>query len=182
MTAHKVPYIYKTMFFRCVILSFLLSGSFWVPVSGVIAAETVVRGKSGYLVPRFVSLARDKVFVRTGPARKYPITWTFQRKKLPIKVIAEYKDWRKIIDSEGATGWIWAPLLSSKRSALILNDQQPLLEKPEETEKTSVIAEEGVVGKLLECDGIWCRLEVGGLKGWLLQREIWGALDGEVFD
>lgn len=146
------------------------------------AAETVVRGKSGYLVPRFVSLARDKVFVRTGPDKKYPITWTFQRKKLPVKVTAEYNDWRKIIDSEGSTGWIWAPLLSSKRTAIILNDKQPLLKGPKNTEKTSVLAEEGVIGKLLECDGSWCRMEVGGFKGWLRQTKIWGALGQEEFD
>lgn len=169
------------MSFRCAILIiFLLGGLFGA--ANHAAAETVVRGKSGYLVPRFVSLARDKVFVRTGPDRKYPIRWTFQRKKLPVKVTAEYEDWRKIIDSEGATGWIWAPLLSSRRTALILNDTQPLLVGPEETEKTSVIAEEGVIGRLFECDGKWCRMEVGGFKGWLLQTKIWGALDGENFD
>ena len=38
----------------------------------------------------------------------------------------------------------------------------------------------GVIGKLLECDGAWCRLNVKGYEGWLLRTEFWGVFPDEV--
>lgn len=146
------------------------------------AREKTTLGKSGYLVPRYVSLARDTVNVRTGPDGKYPIIWVFKKAGLPVKVIAEYKDWRKIVDSEGAQGWIWGPLLSSKRTALIINQEQTLLKKPAKDESVAVIAESGVIGKIRKCHDGWCELNVNGFKGWLEQPDFWGTLDGEILD
>ena len=37
-----------------------------------------------------------------------------------------------------------------------------------------------VIGKLLECKGTWCRLQVGGRKGWLPRDQIWGVYPTEV--
>ncbi len=144
--------------------------------------EKTIRGKSGYLVPRFVSLAKDTVNVRTGPDSKYPILWVFKKAGLPVKVIAEYKDWRKIVDSEGASGWIWGPLLSSRRTGLILMDQQNLLKKPAADAPAAVIAEAGVIGRIRACRQGWCELDLKGFKGWLRQSHFWGALEGEVID
>ncbi|NOZ67623.1 MAG: hypothetical protein GXP00_14215 [Alphaproteobacteria bacterium] len=146
------------------------------------AKEKTALGKSGYLVPRYVSLARDTVNVRTGPDGKYPIIWVFKKAGLPVKVIGEYQDWRKIVDSEGAQGWIWGPLLSSKRTALIINEEQVLLKKPAKDEPVAVIAESGVIGKIRKCTDGWCELDVDGFKGWLEQPDFWGTLDGEILD
>lgn len=147
-----------------------------------LAAETVTSGKSGYPVPRYVSLAKNTVNVRTGPDSKYPIIWIYKKAGLPIKVIAEYNDWRKIIDSEGATGWIWGPLLSSRRTGLIVAGQQKLLKKPAAGQPVAVIAEAGVIGKIRACEKGWCKLDVGGFTGWLKQSLFWGTLEGEMLD
>jgi len=142
--------------------------------------EKTVLGQSGYLIPRYVSLARNTVNVRTGPDGNYPVTWVFKKAGLPVKIIAEYKDWRKIVDSEGASGWIWGPLLSSKRNALIITERQELLNKPAEGQPVSVIAEAGVIGKIKICQDGWCKVDVNGFKGWLRQSVFWGTLEGEV--
>lgn len=141
--------------------------------------EKTVLGKSGYPVPRFVTLAKDTVNVRTGPDRKYPITWVFKRKGLPLKVVAEYENWRKFIDSEGGSGWIWGPLLSSKRTGLITADRQVLLKRPQEDSSVAAIAEAGVIGHLMTCEKEWCRLNINGIKGWVRQNHIWGTLSNE---
>jgi len=146
------------------------------------AKERTVPGKSGYPVPRYVSLAKDTVNVRTGPDGKYPIVWVFKRAGLPVKVIAEYEDWRKIVDSEGASGWIWGPLLSSRRTGLIITEQQTLLTRPNNGGTVAVIAEAGVVGKIRRCEEGWCELNVNGFKGWLKQGGFWGTLEGEILD
>lgn len=147
-----------------------------------VAKEVTIVGKSGYPVPRYVTLASNTVNVRTGPDGKYPILWIFKKAGLPIKVIAEYKDWRKIIDSEGESGWIWGPLLSSKRNGLIVASPQTLLKEPSEPSLPAVIAEAGVIGKIKKCADGWCQLDVNGFKGWLRQSQFWGTLEGETFD
>ncbi|NOZ41922.1 MAG: hypothetical protein GXP02_01955 [Alphaproteobacteria bacterium] len=151
-------------------------------ISGAMAGEKILMGESGYPVPRYVSLAKNTVNVRTGPDGKYPIIWIFKKAGLPIKVIAEYKDWRKIVDSEGATGWIWGPLLSSRRTGLIIARRQPLLKNPGRNQPVAVIAEAGVIGKIRRCDHGWCELEVNGFSGWLRQSRFWGTLKGEKLD
>ncbi len=156
--------------------------SFGLMCFSAMATEKTIVGKSGYLVPRYVSLAKNTVNVRTGPDGKYPIVWVFKKAGLPVKVIAEYKDWRKIADSEGATGWIWGPLLSSKRTALIIAERQTLLKGPDNIHPAAVIAEAGVVGKILACQKNWCKLDLNGFEGWLKQGSFWGTLDGEIMD
>lgn len=150
--------------------------------TGAHAKEKQIMGKSGYLVPRFSSLAKDKVFVRTGPDGKYPVLWVYKKAGLPVKVVAEYRDWRKIIDSEGAAGWVWGPLISSRRNGLIIAENQKLLKKPKINEAVAVIAEAGVIGKILSCSQGWCKMDLNGFTGWLPQDQFWGTLDGETID
>ena len=47
---------------------------------------------------------------------------------------------------------------------------------------TQAELEPGVVGRLLSCEGPWCRLEVAGFRGWVKRGEIWGAGEKEDFD
>ena len=74
---------------------------------------------SGLTIPRFVSLRSNKVFVRTGPALRYPIKWIYTREGLPVEVVQEFDTWRKVRDKDGEEGWIHSSLLSGKRHAVI---------------------------------------------------------------
>tara|TARA_B100001939_G_scaffold346078_2_gene364068 strand:- start:6301 stop:6840 length:540 start_codon:yes stop_codon:yes gene_type:complete len=179
MIMHAVNILKRTS--GTVMFCVLILGNLGVQATAGSAEHTVI-GKSGYPVPRFVSLARDKVNVRTGPDKKYPIKWVFHKKGLPVKVVAEYGDWRKIIDSEGASGWIWGPLLSSRRMGLVLADRQAFHRKPDPDSEVTVLAEAGVLGEILECENAWCRMELQGFKGWVPQDHIWGCLKREEFD
>ena len=38
--------------------------------------------ETGLPIPRFVSLNKDKVYLRAGPGRRYPIDWVFKRQNL----------------------------------------------------------------------------------------------------
>ena len=53
---------------------------------------------TGLPLPRFASLAKDKAHLRQGPDTKYPINWDFVRKGMPVKITAEYKNWRRVRD------------------------------------------------------------------------------------
>ena len=64
-------------------------------------------GESRLPIPRFVSLKSDRVNVRKGPSTDQAIVWVFSRAGLPVEIIAESDNWRRVRDSEGADGWVW---------------------------------------------------------------------------
>ncbi len=132
--------------------------------------------ETGLPLPRFVSLAAEPANVRTGPGVRYPIEWVFKRKGLPVEIIAEYELWRKIRDSDDAVGWVHKRLLSGRRTVLVGGDSmQVLLEQPETGAKTVTLAEPGVVARLLECRGLWCRIDAAGREGWIPRASLWGV-------
>jgi len=75
---------------------------------------------SGFIVPRFVSLKFSKVNGRTGPSRDHPIAWQYQRRGLPLMIVAETEMWRKVRDISGDEAWVRKPALSGARTVLAL--------------------------------------------------------------
>jgi len=147
--------------------------------------QTVV-GPSGLPLPRFVSLKSNKINVRVGPDQnKYAIAWSYRRQGLPVEIIQEYDNWRRIRDSDGEQGWINQALLSGKRTAMITpwqKDKKQLLDMYRQPAADSALvarAEPGVIGNIRQCDGEWCELEVGENRGWLKQDLLWGVYPGE---
>ena len=133
--------------------------------------------------PYWASISSGKAMMRTGPGKTYPATWLYKRADLPIRVIETYPSWRKIQDPDGTTGWMLVNLLSDTRTALVTGDEpHPMYEAPDEGSKTIYIAEPGVVGRLSDCEGNWCQLDVGGRRGYISREHIWGTDPGETLD
>ena len=130
-------------------------------------------------VPRFVSLASEKVNVRVGPGKRYPISWVYVRSGWPVEVIAEYELWRQVRDVDGATGWIHTALLSNRRTILITGERRPMYERPKADSVVVLLAEPGVQGRLIECDGSWCKVDVAGNEGWMKTAHFYGVLENE---
>lgn len=80
---------------------------------------SIQRGPSGLPLPRFVSLKSGRVNVRTGPGINYAVEWLYLKAGLPMEILQEYDNWRRVRDSEGAEGWVNQSLLSGKRTALV---------------------------------------------------------------
>ena len=146
------------------------------------AARPLVAGEtSGLPLPRFVSLRSDEVNLRTGPGQRYPIDWIYARKDLPVEVIAEFEAWRKIRDWQGTEGWVHQSMLSGRRMMVVIGSARPLRGSDSEAADTQAQVEAGVLGRLLQCprNRDYCRVEVGGVQGWLKRDEIWGVYKGE---
>jgi SH3-like domain-containing protein len=131
-------------------------------------------------VPRFVSLRSDKVNVRTGPGEQYPIDWVFTRKDMPVEIVAEFNHWHRIRDIEGTEGWVQERMVTGKRAVIVRGQQRILRARPSGEAEIVARAEPGVIAKLIECQPAWCRIEAGGVGGWLKRDEIWGVYPGEV--
>jgi SH3-like domain-containing protein len=166
------------------------AGSGWRSAVGAIALVLVVwstgpalsqAGRStGLPLPRFVSLAADRVNVRFGPGKQYPVNWVFARRGLPVEITAEFDTWRKIRDFDGEEGWIHSSLLSSRRTIMVLGEARSLRRTPSTDARVVLRAEPGVIGTLFDCEDTWCRVEIEGRRGWLQRSEFWGTRPGEI--
>lgn len=146
-------------------------------------------GPSGLSLPRFVSLKSDRVNVRVGPNQhKYAVAWSYHRQGLPVEIIQEYENWRRIRDSDGDMGWINQALLSSKRTVIITpwekNEDQLQVMRWKPVDDAEVIAwiEPGVICKVRQCNGKWCKLEIENRNGWMKQNQLWGVYPDEKIE
>lgn len=148
------------------------TGPFWL---GSASAQS-----TGLPLPRFVSLASDEINVRTGPGQMHPIRWVFARRGVPVQIVEEAQDWRRIVDHEGETGWIHASLLSSRRTVLVTDETRALRRTPRHDARIVAMVEPLVIGNLLNCERNWCLIEVEGRRGWLERGQFYGALETEM--
>lgn len=135
---------------------------------------------SGQPIPRFVSLNSDEVNVRSGPGVRYPIQWIYQRRNMPMQVIAEYDTWRKVRDWEGTEGWVHRAMLSGRRGVIVIAEETTLREGPNLASPAVARLMSGVVGLITECNGAWCRLETHGVDGWAPRDAVWGLFRDEA--
>ncbi len=152
----------------------------------VVALALVTGGaqaaEPGASLPRFASLRAGEVNVRTGPGVRYPVEWVFVRRNMPVEITAEFDTWRKVRDWQGTEGWIHRSMLSGRRTAIVTTGRRAMRDEPERQSAIVAEVDERVVGKLLACKPMWCRVEIAGLRGWIRRAVIWGVYDGETFD
>ncbi|ODA66350.1 Bacterial SH3 domain protein [Methyloligella halotolerans] len=142
---------------------------------------------SGLPVPRFVSLKADRVNVRRGPSTDQAISWVFSRAGLPVEIIAETVNWRRVRDSEGSDGWVFHSLLSGRRTALISpwakeSEAVPLYSRASQSAGVVAELQPNVLGDIESCDGEWCEIVVGDYSGYVQQELLWGAYRGEIIN
>lgn len=138
---------------------------------------------TGYAIPRFVSLKSGQVNVRHGPGESYAIDWIYQRRGMPVEIIAEHDNWRRIRDHEGIEGWVHFQLVDGRRMALVSGGPVSLYRRQDTaTPGVAAIADPGVILSLRSCSIKWCRAEVSGYKGWVTRDNLYGVYDGEEFD
>lgn len=132
---------------------------------------------SGYPVPRYVSLKYSNSNGRTGPSKGHPVAWNYKRRGLPMIVVAETEEWRKVRDVNGDESWMKRRLLDGK-SMVLARTEIILRAKPRSDAKKRAIAAKGALLELDECESTgWCRIqsEDGRLAGYALQNLLWGA-------
>ena len=139
-------------------------------------------GISGLPLPRFVSLAADEVNLRTGPGFRYPIAWVFVREAMPVEVVGEFEDWRRVRDHDGAEGWVHKAMLSGERTILVTGGERTLHREPRDDSPLVARAEAGVQGQLRLCRADWCEVVLADHRGWMPRGHLWGVYGTEVAD
>lgn len=137
---------------------------------------------TGLPVPRYVSMKAAEGYARRGPSSTHRIDWVFTRRNMPLLLVGEYGQWRRVQDREGAGGWMHYSLLSGNRSVIVEEDGLVLLRKPDPSAPPTARVQAGVVAWLGRCVPGWCDLEAGGAEGWAPIAALWGVEPDEVRD
>lgn len=177
----------KTRFFSFVFYLTLGLVSVLLPIEGF--AQSATKGASGLPIPRFVSLKAKRVNMRVGPGQSFKVAWLYTRAGIPMEIIQEYDNWRRVRDLDGTEGWVFHSLLSGERSAVTApwmrgkEAAAHIIVYKKATLNSTVVAklEPGVVAKIEQCNGDWCEVSVENVSGWASQNELWGAYPGEAF-
>jgi SH3-like domain-containing protein len=143
-------------------------------------AMAVAAGNADAVLPHFASLHSDKVNLRAGPGDRYPIEWIYIRKDWPVEVIAKFDHWQRVRDWEGTEGWIHEKMVTGRRDVIITGGVRALRQAPDLGAGLVARAEPGVVARLDECRGEWCRIEAGEVIGWVQRSDIWGVYPNET--
>lgn len=131
---------------------------------------------SGLPVPRYASLKYGEVNGRMGPSLEYPVQWRYERQGLPVLVIRESAEWRMIKDPQGDKVWVHERMLGARRTG-ITAEITDLFNAPTESDQAVARLDMGVVADVSECEGGWCRITVGGRRGWVRRMSVWGVDD-----
>ena len=135
---------------------------------------------TGYKLPRFVSLKSNDSNLRIGSSTNYPIVLKYINANMPIEIIDEYSDWRKINDHKGNLGWLHKSLIKGDRYAIIQsahNSSVQIYNKPM-GKLIGKIGKNNIV-KINTCLLKWCLVSHSNNKGWITKKNLWGVYEKE---
>jgi len=124
----------------------------------------------------FLTLRYDKVHLRQGPSREYPIKIFYKKKFLPVLIQDKSDNFRKIRDHENNSGWIHISQLSKKKAAIVIDDELIVFNNPTIYSKPKVVLNKGRLCLITKCKTEWCKIKVNKYKGWVKKDSLWGRL------
>jgi SH3-like domain-containing protein len=142
---------------------------------------------TGLPLPRFSALRSSDVNLRVGPERRFPVEWRFQRSDLPVQIIREHEQWRRIRDPDGVEGWVHSSNLQPGRRTFLIKGEAsaaaetPLRRRAEDAAAPVARLRPGVIGRIRGCDAgsAWCEVQVQDRRGYLKRAEIFGVMPEE---
>ncbi len=159
----------------CVLLVAVLAAS---GGDAAAAATPGERTPSGEPVPRYVTLKAAPVNARGGPGEDYRALWRFVAKGLPLQVIEETADWRRVCDPEGGVGWVRATALDGRRTVMRTRDGDlPLRARPAADARVVALLAARATADLIACKSGWCRISVDHATGWVRAGDVWGGAE-----
>jgi SH3-like domain-containing protein len=168
---------------RFCLIVVLAGAAMGASISTGLSAKDTALTTSGLPVPRYVSLKSDHVNVRAGPTKDNDVSWVYTRAGLPVEVTAEFENWRRVRDSEGAEGWVYHSLLSGRRTAVVtMKTKDELASLYDSADRKSTVAarlQPGVLAQVRKCGSGWCHVSGNGFDGWIQQERLWGVYADE---
>ncbi len=128
---------------------------------------------------RYATLKIAPENARGGPGEDYKALWTFQAKGVPVQIVEESGDWRRVCDPEGGLAWVRARALDGRHRVMRMAQRDlPLRRAPSMEAKITAVLAARATADLVTCKGGWCRITVDHAAGWVRPSEVWGVGDG----
>jgi SH3-like domain-containing protein len=162
-----------------------LRSSGLVLAAALLAAPIVAHGApqprstpSGLPVPRYVTLKFDPVNARAGPGDDHRLLWVFHARGLPVQVVAETDEWRRICDPDGGLSWVHKRTTDGRRAAMrVAPGPAAIRAHPNIGAGVQAYLAPRALAELDRCEKGWCKVKVGRISGWAAASDLWGAAD-----
>jgi SH3-like domain-containing protein len=133
---------------------------------------------SGLPVPRYVSLKFGEVNARAGPGDDHRLLWVYQVRGLPVQVVAETAEWRRVCDPEGGLAWVHKRTTDGRRMVMNMHaEPAPLHKSPKGKSHVKALLSSRAIAGLDRCSKGWCRVKVDGVSGWAPAGQLWGTAE-----
>jgi len=133
---------------------------------------------SGLPVPRYVTLKFDDVNARSGPSDDHRLLWTYHVRGLPVQVVAETSEWRRICDPDGGLAWVHRRTTDGHRAVMrTQTGPAKIFDHPADNAQVTAYLAQRAIAAVDRCAKDWCRIHVGGASGWVRAADVWGARD-----
>jgi SH3-like domain-containing protein len=131
---------------------------------------------SGFAVPRYISLKYSEINARSGPTERNRILWTYRAVHLPLLVIAETSEWRKVCDPEGGVAWIHRRGTDGVRTVVSNASEAVAVHKnPDEASPTVALLRPRSIAFMDKEKNGWLLVHADGEKGWIMESSVWGT-------
>lgn len=145
---------------------------------GASAAAPERQTPSGLPVPRYITLKFSVVNARAGPGDDHKLLFVYRAKGLPLQVVAETSEWRRVCDPEGQVAWVHKRVTDGRRSVINMGKAPaPLLRKPKPDARPAAYLNVRAMAQLVRCKDGWCKVSAGGDDGWVREGALWGTSD-----
>ena len=156
------------------IINFIISSE--NSLSNTNKLKTSING-SGLKIPRMVSLKNSLTYMRSGPGKEFPVKFELKQKGYPLKVVAEFNNWRKVVTYSKISGWVHTQLLSSLKTGIIT--KTTFLKKiPSSSSNSLAKLLPNLLINIKKCQKKWCKVEIVKKKkfiGWVQKETVWGS-------
>ena len=125
------------------------------------------------LAAEFSSVNKNGAIIRSGPDSKAEALWEVFR-GFPLEVVQKQKKWAKVIDFEGASGWIASQDLASTKTMIVKVKTATMRIGPSINYEEIALVRYGVVFEPLAKEGEWFKIRhAEGATGWIHSDLIW---------
>jgi len=133
---------------------------------------------SGFPVPRYVTLKFAKVNARSGPGEDHRLKFVYRTKGLPLQVVAETSEWRRVCDPEGQVTWVHKRGTDGRRNVINMGKAPaPLYRSPKPGAQPDAYLAVRALAALVRCEKGWCKVKADGASGWVREGALWGTSD-----
>jgi len=149
------------------------------------APEPTQGSATGLALPRFVPLRSDRVNLRVGPDTRFPIEWRYERRDLPVQIIREHEQWRRIRDIDGTEGWVHQSNLTPNRRTFLVRSNPAgevvMRRRPDVEAQPVARLRAGVIGRVRTCEqnSAWCEVQAQDSRVFVMRSDIFGVMPTE---